>query len=520
MGASLSSMRHRVQDGTSAGTKTSTSTPLLRSEASATSTYTYSQEPFKTWHNKVIQLCMHHFRDRHLEVERMKGGSINRVVAISVGPETIFKGVLGRACSKLLFWALQCLTKGNINLEKYIVRVPRWDDDEGSGSVVSETCTTKFIGTQTQIPVPEIIHVSNSSQNILQSRYMIQKRLPGENLESLWPKLTQAQRCNALRRMVNIAKQLQNMKSNRAGFIHPSHDGSAPQTISAHDELMIDKFDVLNLDWPSPTPPSTPQTTFEFMMEMWEIAEKRWKLCHKCVDPAMYKMRKIILALRNLGFFPDDHDSLPFAYVHTDLFPRNILAEIVDDATIKITGVLDWDPTYTYFGPKFIVYRAPFYFWHEVSESITSNERHDALALAEPITKNGKELKELFLSLVSPEWQYYAFTFEYVTARRIMKYLLLDSWASHEMHDADDAVRCWRERYGDDAKLSDNYLDTGIDQGFWKKGSPERNAELNAAIVDAETDASGNNGVASGQDDKDHPPAIAINGSSERDQAS
>jgi hypothetical protein len=68
------------------------------------------------------------------------------------------------------------------------------------------------------------------------------------------------------------------------------------------------------------------------------------------------------LALHRLGFIPDSEQ---FYFCHLDLYPRNMLVEIVDDCTLRLTGVLDWDAVYAHFCPRFTAFRAPMWIWND-----------------------------------------------------------------------------------------------------------------------------------------------------------
>jgi hypothetical protein len=66
----------------------------------------------------------------------------------------------------------------------------------------------------------------------------------------------------------------------------------------------------------------------------------------------------IINTLHDRGFIPDGD---LFHLCHFDLQSRNLLARVIDDSTVDITGILDWDSAA--FAPKFMSVRAPFFFW-------------------------------------------------------------------------------------------------------------------------------------------------------------
>ncbi|CAI6331462.1 unnamed protein product [Periconia digitata] len=429
-----------------------------------TSTVMFEQEPYETFKNKIVQLCKSVFGMLPMETERMQGGSYNRVVGISVEYSTpsksFFRGMFSKLRSRLHRMVRNgCVPKGE---RKYVVRMRRGPEEPYS--VGHDVATLNFVRKHTLLPIADVIAFSNSTDSCVESPYMIQTCLPGQNLKSLWTQLTHKQRGDALRQITLMTHQLQYIESNRAGVLK-----TCSKISEGPDDYEVEKFDMLRTNWSQPAPISTPQTTFEFLMELWEKQlDSQLKTPDAYVMPQYYKIRKIILSLRDLGFLSE---SDLFTFAHTDLFPRNVLAQITSDSTVQITGILDWDASHAFLAPKIIACRAPFYFWHPES-AIISEKRTESLALVEPSGDEDKEMKKIFESCAGPEWLRYAFTPEFVIARRVIGWLMDDHGDGAVYNEADDIIRAWRLLHHQE-ELESEYFATGIDEGGFLRSNSD-----------------------------------------------
>ena len=102
--------------------------------------------------------------------------------------------------------------------------------------------------------------------------------------------------------------------------------------------------------------------------------------------PVWNDFRKIACSMHAHSFIPD---AKPFYLCHMDLMARNILVEIVDDFTVNITGLLDWDADYACFCPKFVAYHAPFWLWLPDD----ANENDETVTSVKPVSLKHRELK-------------------------------------------------------------------------------------------------------------------------------
>ncbi|KAH9220474.1 hypothetical protein DL95DRAFT_289579 [Leptodontidium sp. 2 PMI_412] len=109
----------------------------------SSSTYEYSQEIFETYKAKVIQLCLEIGYGEPTEVERMKGGSFNRIIGLSFDtPEK----------------------------KQYILRIPREPYDETQDYEISDQVEVLlYLAQFDSLKVPSILAYDATTNNAIKS---------------------------------------------------------------------------------------------------------------------------------------------------------------------------------------------------------------------------------------------------------------------------------------------------------------------------------------------------------------
>ncbi|KAF2636575.1 hypothetical protein P280DRAFT_459375 [Massarina eburnea CBS 473.64] len=449
--------------------------------ASETSTTINDHEPFETLQHKIAEIAGQ-LAPGTIEVTRMESGGFHRIVGVTISlPPKKWSLAWIAVCIdlhiKLPTWVRSLFARFKIidtnaeNSKKYIFRIPH--NGEGNAySMEHDVATHAFARTHLDLPVPDVVTFDSTSDNVIKSSYMVQERLPGENLQLVWTELTHAQRLSVMRRIIELMSQMQGLTSDIPGVIAPQNDASATNKFPidgiANEVRHMRDF---------PTSPNKPQTTFELLIFLCE-SRIEWDKANPHSDfvaPHLWKMHKMIRTLHDLGFLPDDEK---FHFAHLDLYPRNILVTVPEDGSdsdcVDITGVLDWDATFTYFVPAFMAYRSPFWAWNTGKDS-TEAETKESLAWQDPDTEENKDMKKLFEELASDQWKRYAFTPEYALARRMYNYLRLGYQSNQDEEEAEKIVRDWNNLHHQ-AFLSDSFLMTGYDEGFYS-GSDEDDSE-------------------------------------------
>ncbi|KAF1829105.1 hypothetical protein BDW02DRAFT_583970 [Decorospora gaudefroyi] len=411
--------------------------------AATTSTVLHEQEPFETFKSRVALLCFHEFGNATVIIERMRGGTYNRITAITVTPLPPRPLSVPWLCSFLRTHESQ--TK-QLHPKYYILRALRRCRSNDWG-LAYDAPTLEFACSIFGSVVPRLVRINPHSDNVLLRPYTIQERLPGQNLSCIWKSLTMAQKECALRIIVRLTRKLQTVQGSAAGVIartDPSKHFNTMNTPQIHTFNPGDRYTPRSIG-PS-TGPAVPQTTLQFMQhqaQRWSKQEEHDGL------PTQQKWRQFITitqSLHDTGYLPNDDK---FYFCHLDLYPRNLLVDVIDTATLKLTGVLDWDADFAHFCPKFVAFRAPFWLWLDKD----ADESDERLATVEPADPDLLRLKRLWEECAGAEWMRYAFAPEYVIARRMFVRLRDGMGRVGNWEDVVSIVRDWQalrfdERFG------------------------------------------------------------------------
>lgn len=407
--------------------------------ASETSTIRFEHEPFEAFQEKVKVLVTNKFgADKIIQITHVKGGSYNRVVAadISCPKPTIFSkkwaktqlcGLLGRMKSP--------------ESEAYIIRIPRHEQTDEE--MVHDVAVLKAIDSQLDLPIPKVVSYDSSENNILESPYMIQKRLPGENLSKLWVDLNLEQKMSVVRRYTDLVGEIATVEG------APGNISLRNMTSPVKGLLHTDKYPVQDRG----IIPSTLQSPFDHLLERCE----RWRQYQTeeegyCFEDTWNGFVAIIKGLKKRGFLEG-----PCVLTHGDFQFYNLLAKTTNNTEVEITGVLDWD--YAVVAPEFMAYRAPFWLW--IPEDMDScDDDNEDNANIEPTCEVDKQLKELFLSCASEKYKLYAFAPEAMLARRLYPILQGGIFSTGGVREADSIIREWHELHPEDGVMVEEDLDS------------------------------------------------------------
>jgi aminoglycoside phosphotransferase (APT) family kinase protein len=382
---------------------------------SETPTTEYEQEPYETYRHKASQLILDLFPGycaEDVQIERMAGGAYNRVIGVTLHkakPEYPWYSVQG--IRKML---QPCLTgrkpKRSSQPKQFILRIPR----SPTQSMHHQVTTLAYLGhIKFPYPVPKVVVCDSTAENSLGQAYMLQERLPGQLLSSLYEELNQAQRLSAIRAISSIILDLAKIKNR------------CPGIISVRNTTYDLKHDMIRLEpvlipCSQRTLPSnqlaTPQTTKDFLLD---IVTRQRAHAATIALPACKEIWERVVSmihtLHRLDFLPDTD---AFHLHHGDLHPRNILIRITSPISVEVTGIIDWD--LALFAPKIMSTRAPFFAWNGEN----GDEEEDGDALVEPDDEEMKGIKRAFEWAVGPEFLEQAYKPELVLMRRLWHILL------------------------------------------------------------------------------------------------
>ncbi|KAL8756778.1 MAG: hypothetical protein Q9199_002702 [Rusavskia elegans] len=353
---------------------------------SKSSTLAFSHEPYETFESRVHQLCRLLWpsatEDESFEVERLKGGSYNRVIGIKTPPST------GEA-------------QGS-----YILRIPRFEIAQQQ----HEIAILRYVRQQTSIPITEVIFSDSTTENPLNLPYMIQTRIPGRCLQDVYPTLNHEQKRAIAKQWGQILLSQRTVQNNSSGVVHATtnEDGTivfAIDPYDVHSELNPDPADVRL------SPAQSVLELFVTQFERWEAAHIRSSRAPASAFRPPHYDRLIAIAkdMDAAGLFKDTS----FTLCHLDLYPRNVMVDVQSDGAANITGVLDWDSAV--FAPDFVVCAPPSWIWAWKEDD---DEPLDEAEIT-PANREDQELKRDFEEVVGNELRDFFYAPQYRMARKL-----------------------------------------------------------------------------------------------------
>ena len=371
-------------------------------------------------------------------IERLRGGGYNRIIGITIKHSTDEEPV------------------------RLILRVPRFDDARPD----REVAVLHFIRRYTTIPVPEVKYVDFTSDNPLKQCYVIQNRIPGNDLQNptgptCYLNLNHEQKCTFAKEFALLLLQLHDIMHPFPGLIEASADSDKDGSFTVRPfELetacgrereqdlttLLPFFEVRPFvrDWKRSGKPPMDESTYYFMIAQFG----RWKALELRSDPASIAWsndydRLVTMALQmdNLGFLGNDENCI----CHLDLSgaPRNIMADIKSDGSLSITGILDWDSAV--FAPRFAGCAPPMFLWDEWDgEEDEEDERH---ANDTPSNPGDQEIKKIFEDTIGNSFLYYAYKPEFRLARKLFQFAKSGIRTSTEIGEVQELLNEWAGIY-------------------------------------------------------------------------
>ena len=426
------------------------------SEHSDTSTLNYDQESYESFKPRVEKLCQilwppeksirQSFSDSKAatrmssnillrlfvpskkapQIERLRGGDYNRIVGIS----------------------LPFSKSDEIRICALILRVPRWD--HGQTERVAATLT--YLRQNTQIPIATIVAKDFSNDNPLESPYIVQHRIPGSDLETLWTGLNHSQRCTVARKVGGVIKSLLALQSSVTGYVEASSKDTGIgefHTIvpfdlkNASGDLFEESEQHTSLIRGTPR---ESQSTLDFF----RCQIGRWRAVDVARNPLMINrivglwdgMLQIIEEMNDVDIFIQKRHCL----CHVDLQPRNIMAIIRPNGSIRVTGILDWDEAVI--APKFMSCEPPSWLWGFDPD----NRPHNDLptwpyeisgANDMPSTWQKHEIKRTFEQYAGTEYLSLAYDEHFRICRCLFRIALFGLTSSENFNAADRAIHDW-----------------------------------------------------------------------------
>lgn len=377
-------------------------------------------------------------RDKEFEIERLAGGSYNRIIGVTVLDSELKES------------------------DRLILRVPR---SEWEAQPDRDVAIINYIRQHTTIPVPEVKYSDFTSDNALKKPYVLQSRIPGSNLQKIYPGLSHEQNCTVAKEVAKIILALQASTNDLPGII----EMASPASCNEPNTFAIRPFDIKSphdLDWKKK--PVDHEWWREGLHEiLYQDTSKflvaqfgRWKAYELLKNPAdiLYweyqnQFAEAAEQMARLGLFDDNQNCL----CHFDLVARNVMVDIHADDSLTISGVLDLDSVC--FVPKFASCAPPWWVWQDDPDDDGADwdESDETRALKIPVTSTGKELKRLFEEAVGEEFLRYAYQPQYRLARKLFHFAVHGMHSSTDIEDAKSFFEEWNSFY--EAEIERQYHD-------------------------------------------------------------
>lgn len=385
---------------------------------SRASTDKYSgHEPWATYEAKVKSFCHALWPQLKLDeitIERMKGGSDNRIVGIELKPR---QALLPRVLRRVRNYAMRKKVSA-IASAKYILRIPRFI---GERDLTEDIALLEFVR-GLDVPVPTVVKADYTPTNILGKPYVLQKRIDGQPLDKLWDDLNRKQRLCIVKQIAEILVKLSAKRSNTCGRIgNGSITGgkiwlkqdAGPQVIVPlfMEHADPDAEDLGKSYWQNP-----PRTMIPATLREWEHYEPY------CMPwPELADLAEAVDKSSNVW------DSDDYWFTHGDLWPRNMLAEITAEDSARITAILDWDTAS--FVPAVIACLPPTWMWQwdeycRVDKDRLEEYDMDKIAADTPTDAASQEIKALFDKTVGTEIARHMYNFNGNLARRMYPWVV------------------------------------------------------------------------------------------------
>ena len=408
--------------------------PALSSKMSIdsrTSTLKYDQEPFDQYRIRVKSLChmLWPAEPRIATPERGFGGAtksrildavrvkkLRRFLSPSSEKEFVIERLAGGTYNRVVGISVKDTGVGVPH--HLILRAPR-PNMAAYGHIEREVAILRYVRRHTTLPVADVLSFDVTTNNPLQSGYVVQSRLPGVSLQSVWDKLTHDQRCTVAQEVGKIILALQAVKCSTPGIIEASSADDGAQ------KLIVRPFDIKSPhddDWKSKIPvhktEEATENTALTSLGWFGTQFGRWLADELLRNPGQilywdYQFQFVEVAKRmdSLGILGDGQNCL----YHFDLEARNIMVQILPNGSLTISGIVDWDSAV--FAPTFVSCVPPCWLW---TDQVLYDENGNDM-FSPPSTQE-HEIKEAFEEIVGFDWEWFAYREEYRLARELFHF--------------------------------------------------------------------------------------------------
>jgi len=407
------------------------------SYVSETSTVEWDHEPYETFQHRVLSLARRAWPEwdnycGDIHVERLKGGSYNRVIGINLalnhdGDDPDSDG---------------CIS--------YILRIPREDAVDLDKQIGAHLFAQRLPG----IKVAELIEWDKNKDNEIGAPYVIQNRVAATDLKTLrYPDLDHATKCRIAREVGGLYRRMLSIKSSVIGDPMPEATSRLSTDACKYvdsSELQAVEFDVAEFDYRrvrpfadsffmEGAPPREPalakpwdnsgrqETSLYHFLKTTFTAQRAKEVENKKLRPVLEGVKDVDLESYDNWLTMVDElqaagwlDRVDYCLAHLDFYPYNMLFDPDAKPGSPSLTILDWDQAG--FVPSFMLCRPAYWIWNWTDAGDEFEFSDETLFVEAPQSVEACELKSIFEEAAGPEYMFYAYQPAYRHARRLFRF--------------------------------------------------------------------------------------------------
>lgn len=355
------SVEHKVDDSDDDCDSSSCST------VNSTSTYAHGHEPYETFQIKALALAQSISKSSHVELQRARGGTFNRVVIAHFHTE--FKTASG------------------------IFRIPRdgptansefKDRQRAQQALLNQVAVYEFIE-QHRIPVPKLLAYDATVKNEIGTPFVMLELATGVSLATIYDEMSLPERLSVVDIVVNFLIKCETITNDKIGMLSAQTNEQTSLTWSSFTDeaVLASAVDITGLPLEDllPTSPVPSERTLPKLLDAqfhaWQAIELgEGHIIH--AEKWDYLL-EIVQDMEAGGYFNSHYtEEVPNVLWHWDFALQNILVKQdpalrADDALPSwiIDTVLDWDDVLSV--PAILTRKPPVWLWDKQGEDFDAN---------------------------------------------------------------------------------------------------------------------------------------------------
>lgn len=370
-------------------------------------------EPFATIQSKMAPLCQSIGLGVPDEVQRMRGGSFNRVIGIFFSSSKRHPG-------------------------SYVLRIPRDPLGVEADEFENQVAIAHFL--EIKLPVPTIHAYDTTTSNAISRQYVLQNRVSGSCLENVYESLSAEERLHIASRVAAMIIRMEHISFPTAGRLMST--SKLPDRCRNLKDLSISLgIGPFQIDG-KPGPGFTHGQSVKDIL--CGLINSQIAYCDRH-DKRLEKwetLHEVILEMDRVGYLKGSDAVL----WHWDFAARNILVDHAKDGPWEISGILDWNDVLSV--PRVMSRKLPAWLWHLGGEPAGWTGDSDFLQQQRPLTQEEWTIKDHFdrtIEALSPG--YYEEAYQHGRwVRRIARFALHGFIYSQDWKRYEIFMQEWRER--------------------------------------------------------------------------